>query len=83
MNEFILLYLQEVIVKKVLSILTLATVMLFCMSAMAADKVVVIPMGSSAKGTTGQVQYNDGGKTAGAEVYYDKAIVDPSFKTVV
>jgi len=40
---------------------------------MAQNKVVVIPMGSSAKGTNGQVQYNDGGKTAGAEVYYDKA----------
>lgn len=30
-------------------------------------------MGSSAKGTDGQVQYNDEGKTAGADVYYDKA----------
>jgi len=59
--------------KKVLSILTLATMLLFAMSVIAADKVVVIPMGSSAKGTDGQIQYNDDGKTAGAEVYYDKA----------
>lgn len=59
--------------KQVLSILTLATVLLFVMSVMAEDKVVVVPMGSNAKGTDGQVQYNDEGKTAGAEVYYDKA----------
>lgn len=48
------------------------TVLLISVSAMAQNKVVVIPMGSSAKGTNGQVQYNDGGKTAGAEVFYDK-----------
>ncbi|MHB8790836.1 MAG: hypothetical protein ACYDBT_13250 [Desulfobulbaceae bacterium] len=51
----------------------LATVLLVAVSAMAQNKVVVIPMGSGAKGTDGQVQYNDEGKTAGAEVYYDKA----------
>jgi hypothetical protein len=40
---------------------------------MAQNKVVVVPLGSSnAKGVNGQVQYNDNGKTAGAEVYYDK-----------
>jgi hypothetical protein len=52
----------------------MATVLLISVSAMAQNKVVVVPMGSSsAKGTDGQVQYNDNGKTAGAEVYYDKA----------
>jgi len=51
----------------------LVMVLLVAVSAMAQNKVVVIPMGSSAKGTDGQIQYNDGGKTAGAEVYYDKA----------
>lgn len=44
-----------------------------CSAVFAADKVVVVPFGSSAaKGADGSVQYNDGGKTAGAEVYYDK-----------
>ncbi len=51
----------------------LAGALLVAVSAMAQNKVVVIPMGSSGKGTDGQVQYNDEGKTAGAEVYYDKA----------
>ena len=46
---------------------------MFSVSAIAHEKVVVVPMGSSAKGTDGQVQYNDDGKTAGAEVFYDKA----------
>ncbi|MDD3814726.1 MAG: tail fiber domain-containing protein [Desulfocapsaceae bacterium] len=37
-------------------------------------KIGWIPLGTlSAKGTNGQVQYNDNGKTAGAEIYYDKA----------
>ena len=58
--------------KGTLSIFTLAALLLFSISAIAADKVVVIPMGSSARGTDGQVQYNDDGNTAGAEVYYDK-----------
>lgn len=59
---------------KTLSILTLATVLLLGASAIAADKVVVVPLSSaSTAGTNGQVQYNDGGKTAGAEVYYEKA----------
>ncbi|HBI15902.1 MAG TPA: hypothetical protein DDY20_10385 [Desulfobulbaceae bacterium] len=55
--------------------------LLYASTLQAADKVVVIPMGSGAKGTVepvaqgtnGQVQYNDEGKMAGAEVYYDKA----------
>ena len=54
-----------------------AVVLAFCLSislAEAQDKVVVVPMGSNtAKGSNGQVQFNDEGKTAGAEVYYDKA----------
>lgn len=53
--------------------LCLAAGLLVSVPAIAQDKVVVIPMGSSAKGTNGQVQYNDNGATAGAEVYYDKA----------
>lgn len=51
-----------------------AVFLLYGFSALAADKVVVVPLGSSsAKGTDGQVQYNDNGKTAGAELYYDKS----------
>lgn len=42
-------------------------------AAQAANKAVVIPLGSSgAKGTNKQVQYNDNGRMAGAEMYYDK-----------
>jgi len=59
--------------KNALGSLTLATFLLFAVSTIAADKVVVVPMGSGAKGTNGQVQYNDNGSTNGAEVYYDKA----------
>ncbi len=59
--------------KQTLSLLIVATVLLFAVPLMAADRVVVIPLGSSAKGTDGQIQYNDDGKTSGAEVYYDKA----------
>ncbi len=45
-----------------------------CTTAISQDKVVVIPMGSDkAAGINGQIQYNDGGKDAGAEVYYEKA----------
>lgn len=48
---------------------------LYAITASAQDKVVVIPLNSSAKaaGADGQVQYNDAGKNAGAEVYYDKS----------
>lgn len=59
--------------KKALSVITLAALLFPAVSVFAQNKVVVIPMGSSAKGTNGQVQYNDNGATAGAEVYYDKA----------
>jgi hypothetical protein len=59
--------------KKALSVIALATLLIPAYSVFAQNKVVVIPMGSSAKGTNGQVQYNDNGATAGAEVYYDKA----------
>ncbi len=45
-----------------------------CTSALAQNKVVVIPLNSNkAAGADGQVQYNDGGNTGGAEIYYDKA----------
>jgi hypothetical protein len=39
---------------------------------MSADKVVVIPIGAGANGAVGQIQYNDGGQTAGADIYYAK-----------
>ena len=45
-------------------------------TAHAADKVVVIPLGKAAAsvaGTDTQMQYNDNGTQAGAEVYYDKS----------
>ena len=43
-------------------------------TAVAQNKAVVIPLISNrAAGIDGQFQYNDGGKNAGAEVYYDKA----------
>jgi hypothetical protein len=64
---------QEGEMKKIACISFLTVLGLCSTAATAADKVVVIPMGSSAKGTDGQVQYNDNGTTAGAEVYYDKA----------
>jgi len=58
--------------KKLLSFL-LVTGMLFSSAATAHEKVVVVPLISSkVAGTDGQIQYNDSGKTAGAEVYYDK-----------
>jgi hypothetical protein len=60
------------IYEKRMSLLIVTTVLLFGVSSVAADKVVVIPLGSSAEGSDGQVQYNDGGKTAGAEAYLDK-----------
>jgi len=59
--------------KTILSIIALAALLFPTYYVFAQNKVVVIPMGSGAKGTNGQVQYNDEGKTAGAEVYYDKA----------
>lgn len=59
--------------KKTLSVITLAALLFPAVFVFAQNKVVVIPMGSSAKGADGQVQYNDNGTTAGAEVYYDKA----------
>lgn len=59
--------------KNALGSLTLVIVLLFAASAIAADKVVVVPLGSSkVAGNNGQVQYNDDGMIAGAEVYYDK-----------
>lgn len=59
---------------KILSVLILAVMFLIPISALAQNKVVVVPMGSNrASGTDGQVQYNDIGKNSGAEVYYDKS----------
>jgi hypothetical protein len=53
---------------------TFAAVFLFISPAIAANKVVVIPLkANQTAGTNGQVQYNDDGKNAGAEVYYNKA----------
>lgn len=45
--------------------------LLFVFSAIDADKVIVVPLGSNskAKRTDGQVQYNEVGETAGAEIY--------------
>ncbi len=44
------------------------------MTAIAAEGVVVIPMGSTrAQGADKQIQYNDNGNTAGADIVYDKA----------
>lgn len=60
--------------KNALGSLVLVTILLFAVSTIAADKVVVVPLSSSrAAGVDGQIQYNDGGRAAGAEVYYDKA----------
>lgn len=60
--------------KNLISLLCLAGIVSLGASVEANNKVVVIPLGSTnAKGTDGQVQYNDGGTTAGAEAYYDKA----------
>ena len=48
--------------------------MLLSIPVFGADKVVVIPMSSNkASGSDGQVQYNDGGKLAGASIYYNKS----------
>ncbi len=42
-------------------------------TALAQDNVVVIPLHSNkTAGTDGQIQYNDAGKSGGAEVYYNK-----------
>ncbi len=55
------------------SITCFMTTVFLASYALAADKVAVIPLLSSkAAGTDGQVQYNDSGKAAGAEVYYNK-----------
>ena len=54
-------------------ILTLIVVLFFNIQVFAADKVVVVPLVTGVSGTDGQLQYNDKGKTAGAELYYDKA----------
>jgi len=46
----------------------------FSQTSFAHEKVVVIPLqGSRAHGSDKQIQYNDNGSLAGAEVYYDKA----------
>ena len=60
-------------IKKNVSIISLLITVFFASFALAADKVVVVPLsGSKAAGVDGQLQYNDSGKEAGAEVYYDK-----------
>ena len=58
---------------KAISVIAVVALLIPAVSVFAQNKVVVIPMGSGASGTDGQVQYNDNGKTTGAEVYYDKA----------
>lgn len=58
--------------KKTLMI-TVILMMGFSTSAVSQNNVVVVPLNSSrAAGIDGQIQYNDGGKSAGAEVYYAK-----------
>ncbi len=57
--------------QKTIPIAILAVALLFGISALAANKVVVVPLGSGAEGTDGQLQYNDNGRTAGADLYYD------------
>ncbi len=56
-----------------LAVLVTSSILLMSSLATAAPpKVVVVPLGGSkVAGTNGQVQYNDDGKIAGAEVYYD------------
>ncbi len=51
---------------------------LMSVSALAADKVVVIPLSSKVKitGSDGQILYNDNGEVAGSEMTYDKGTVD-------
>jgi hypothetical protein len=51
--------------KKSIPNATLAIALLFGISALTADKVAVVPLGSGAQGTDGQLQYNDNGRTAG------------------
>ncbi len=54
--------------------LAVAGAFLFASLANATNPVVVIPLKTNQiAGTDGQIQYNDDGKSAGAEVYYDKA----------
>lgn len=56
-----------------LLLLSIAGFLLLSIPVFGADKVVVIPMGTNkASGSDGQVQYNDGGKLAGASIYYNK-----------
>ena len=56
-----------------ISSLALAVFVLMPTLAQAQNKVVVVPLSSNkAAGSNGQVQYNDSGKNAGAEMYYDK-----------
>ena len=60
--------------KKAISILFLITTMLFAQSVIAQDKVVVVPLSSNrAGGSDSQVQYNDNGRIAGANIYYEKS----------
>ena len=64
---------REEPMKRTVSFLILTAVFFYYAPAMAADRVVVVPLGSSsAKGSDQQLQYNDNGKTAGAELYYNK-----------
>lgn len=59
--------------KQSLALLTFFSVILVCESLLAMPKSAVLMSGpSGAKGTEGQLQYNDAGKTAGADINYDK-----------
>ncbi len=59
---------------KKVSITSFLLTVFFASFTLAADKVVVVPLSSAQKtaGKNGQVQYNDNGTAAGAEVYYVK-----------
>lgn len=61
--------------KKIITTLCLWSLCFAPLSVIAAEKVVVIPLNSkSASGNDKEIQYNDGGKIAGAsKLFYDKA----------
>ncbi|GAB4334073.1 MAG: hypothetical protein Kow0089_03160 [Desulfobulbaceae bacterium] len=60
-----------------IALLMILPILMLALSAAAQTKVVVVPLnstkGTGPAGSDGQVQYNDSGQTAGAQVYYDKA----------
>ncbi len=76
--------------KRILFIICISFFYLSVSTALAANKVVVVPLGdldsNAAAGSGGQLQYNDNGETAGAEIYYDKdnkVLMAPSDRDVL